>query len=80
MAPLQWLLAQRVQLAQRLLETTQLSIEQIAAQTGMGTAATLRRHFGRTVGVPPDSYRRWFRARGAGRSLGLTLAPAASTS
>uniref|UniRef100_UPI003F494A56 GlxA family transcriptional regulator n=1 Tax=Streptomyces chartreusis TaxID=1969 RepID=UPI003F494A56 len=80
MAPLQWLLAQRVQLAQRLLETTQLSIEQIATQTGMGTAATLRRHFGRTVGVPPDSYRRWFRARGTGKSLGLTVAPAAATS
>ncbi|MFH0245753.1 GlxA family transcriptional regulator [Streptomyces sp. HK10] len=63
MAPLQWLLAQRVQLAQRLLETTRLSVEQIAVQTGMGTAATLRRHFGRTVGVPPESYRRWFRTR-----------------
>ncbi|KIQ65381.1 AraC family transcriptional regulator [Kitasatospora griseola] len=66
MAPLQWLLTQRVQLAQRLLETTHLSIEQVATQTGMGTAATLRRHFSRTVGVPPDSYRRWFRGRGRG--------------
>ncbi|OKI00956.1 AraC family transcriptional regulator [Streptomyces sp. CB02923] len=67
MAPLQWLLAQRVQLAQRLLETTHLSVEQIATQTGMGTAATLRRHFSRIVGVPPDSYRRWFRGRDRGR-------------
>jgi AraC family transcriptional regulator, transcriptional activator FtrA len=66
MAPLQWLLTQRVQLAQRLLETTHLSIEQVAVQVGMGTAATLRRHFSRTVGVPPDSYRRWFRGRGPG--------------
>lgn len=75
MAPLQWLLAQRVQLAQRLLETTRLSVEQIAAQTGMGTAATLRRHFGRTVGVPPDSYRRWFRTRGEGGGVRLVGAP-----
>jgi AraC family transcriptional regulator, transcriptional activator FtrA len=27
----------------------------------MGTATTLRRHFQRTVGVPPDAYRRTFR-------------------
>nr|WP_307783807.1 helix-turn-helix domain-containing protein [Streptomyces spinoverrucosus] len=76
MAPLQWLLTQRVRLAQRLLETTHLSVEQIAAQTGMGTAATLRRHFGRTVGVPPDSYRRWYRGRSEdGRGIGLVGAP-----
>jgi AraC family transcriptional regulator, transcriptional activator FtrA len=60
-APLQWLLAQRIQRAEELLETTDDSIEQIAARTGMGTAATLRRHFHRAVGVPPDTYRRTFR-------------------
>lgn len=76
MAPLQWLLAQRVQLAQRLLETTHLSVEQIATQTGMGSAATLRRHFSRTVGVPPDAYRRWFHTRGQGRGVELMGAPA----
>jgi transcriptional regulator GlxA family with amidase domain len=59
--PLQWLLTRRINQAQELLETTDDSIEQIAAQTGMGTAATLRRHFNRTVGVPPDTYRRTFR-------------------
>lgn len=69
MAPLQWLLSQRVDRAQRLLETTALSIEQIAAQTGMGTGATLRRHFSRTTGLPPDAYRRWFRAHGAERPV-----------
>lgn len=26
----------------------------------MGTATTLRRHFHRSVGVPPDAYRRTF--------------------
>ena len=49
--------------AQELLETTDDGIDTIAAATGMGTATTLRRHFGRTVGVPPDTYRRTFRTR-----------------
>ncbi|MEV5321186.1 helix-turn-helix domain-containing protein [Streptomyces sp. NPDC052687] len=61
--PLQWLLTQRIRYAQELLETTDDSVETIATATGMGTATTLRRHFGRTVGVPPDTYRRTFRAR-----------------
>ncbi|MBB4776549.1 helix-turn-helix domain-containing protein [Actinomadura livida] len=60
--PLQWLLVQRIRHAQELLESTDDGIDAIAAATGMGTAATLRRHFRRTVGVPPDTYRRTFRA------------------
>ncbi|EHR61416.1 helix-turn-helix domain-containing protein [Saccharomonospora cyanea] len=61
--PLQWLLIQRIRHAQTLLETTDDSIDAIATATGMGTATTLRRHFNRTVGVPPDTYRRTFRSR-----------------
>ncbi|GAA3219713.1 helix-turn-helix domain-containing protein [Dactylosporangium siamense] len=60
--PLQWLLAQRIRRAQELLENTDDGIDTIAAAAGMGTATTLRRHFQRTVGVPPDTYRRTFRA------------------
>ncbi|MFD4660767.1 helix-turn-helix domain-containing protein [Kitasatospora sp. NPDC058444] len=60
--PLQWLLVQRIRRAQELLETTSDGIERIAGATGMGTATTLRRHFHRTVGVPPDTYRRTFRS------------------
>nr|MDT0659294.1 helix-turn-helix domain-containing protein [Micromonospora sp. DSM 115978] len=60
--PLQWLLTQRIRRAQELLESTDDSVDAIAAATGMGTATTLRRHFHRTVGVPPDTYRRTFRA------------------
>ncbi|MFJ2582813.1 helix-turn-helix domain-containing protein [Kitasatospora aureofaciens] len=60
--PLQWLLIQRIRHAQELLETTSDGIERIASATGMGTATTLRRHFHRTVGVPPDTYRRTFRS------------------
>lgn len=61
--PLQWLVTQRIRHAQELLETTDDSVDTIAAATGMGTATTLRRHFNRTVGVPPDTYRRTFRSR-----------------
>jgi AraC family transcriptional regulator, transcriptional activator FtrA len=54
-SPLRWLLAQRVHRAQELLETTETietTVELIADRTGMGTAATLRRHFNRLHGVP----------------------------
>ncbi|MFG3489984.1 helix-turn-helix domain-containing protein [Streptomyces sp. NPDC047972] len=61
--PLQWLLTQRIRYAQELLETTDDTVDTIATATGMGTATTLRRHFARTVGVPPDTYRRTFRIR-----------------
>ncbi|MDA5284029.1 helix-turn-helix domain-containing protein [Streptomyces sp. Isolate_45] len=61
--PLQWLLTQRIRRAQELLETTDESVDAVARATGMGTATTLRRHFNRTVGVPPDAYRRTFRSR-----------------
>jgi transcriptional regulator GlxA family with amidase domain len=60
--PLQWLLTQRIRRAQELLESTDDSVDTIAYATGMGTATTLRRHFHRAVGVPPDTYRRTFRA------------------
>nr|WP_307834481.1 helix-turn-helix domain-containing protein [Actinoplanes lichenicola] len=61
--PLQWLLTQRIRHAQELLETTNDNIDAIAAAAGLGTATTLRRHFHRTVGVPPDTYRQTFRPR-----------------
>jgi transcriptional regulator GlxA family with amidase domain len=58
---LQWLHAQRIRRAQELLETTDATIDTVAEASGMGTATTLRRHFQRTVGVPPDTYRHTFR-------------------
>jgi AraC family transcriptional activator FtrA len=61
MSPLRWLLTQRVRRAQELLETTGLSVEQIATRVGLGTATTLRRQFNTQVGVPPDAYRKTFR-------------------
>ncbi|MCO5998534.1 GlxA family transcriptional regulator [Actinoallomurus rhizosphaericola] len=64
--PAHWLIRQRVAEAQRLLETTDLAVEQVAARTGFGTATMLRRHFARVVGVPPTSYRRTFAGSPAG--------------
>ncbi|MFE9955171.1 helix-turn-helix domain-containing protein [Micromonospora sp. NPDC005299] len=60
--PMQWLSTQRIRRAQELLENTDKSIDAIAQAAGMGTATTLRRHFNRTVGVPPEAYRRTFRS------------------
>lgn len=59
--PLDWLHHQRISRAQELLERTDASIDQIAGSCGMGTAATLRRHFHRTLGVTPTTYRTTFR-------------------
>lgn len=58
--PHKWLSAQRVLHAQTLLENTQLGVEEIARECGFGTAALLRHHFHRVVGVSPHDYRRTF--------------------
>jgi transcriptional regulator GlxA family with amidase domain len=59
--PLQWLLGQRVRRAQHLLEASDEPVERVAAMAGFGTAANLRQHFTRAVGVAPMAYRRTFR-------------------
>lgn len=58
--PLQWLIGARVRWAQELLETTALSIEQIAFEVGFDGPSTLREHFRRIVGVSPKEYRHTF--------------------
>ncbi|UWP86062.1 GlxA family transcriptional regulator [Dactylosporangium fulvum] len=58
--PLQWLVGQRVRLAQELLETTDDSIERIAHRSGFGTPANLRTHFVRQTSVTPGTYRQVF--------------------
>jgi transcriptional regulator GlxA family with amidase domain len=60
--PHQWLLRQRVLLAQRLLETTDLTIDVIASRCGLGTATNLRQHFQRLLRTSPNAYRRTFQA------------------
>ncbi|MFG3053342.1 GlxA family transcriptional regulator [Kitasatospora sp. NPDC048239] len=61
--PMQWVMRARVDAARELLERSQLAVEQIAADTGLGTGANLRQHFQRVLGTTPTEYRRTF-ARG----------------
>jgi AraC family transcriptional regulator, transcriptional activator FtrA len=58
--PHQWLTHQRVLHAQRLLETTSDSMDEIAEAVGFGTATTLRQHFARLRRTSPTRYRRRF--------------------
>ncbi|BAC68432.1 HTH-type transcriptional activator RhaR [Streptomyces avermitilis] len=58
--PHQWLLTARINHARELLEVTDLGIEQIAAQSGLGTSTNLRARFRDTLGTTPSAYRRTF--------------------
>lgn len=58
--PHQWLTHQRVLAAQRLLETSDASIDRVAELSGFVTAETLRHHFRQRVGTSPMAYRRRF--------------------
>lgn len=61
--PYQWLVGQRVQLARRLLEMSELPIEIVAQRSGFCTASNLRKHFGRIVHTSPQAYRHAFQVR-----------------
>jgi transcriptional regulator GlxA family with amidase domain len=59
-----WLIQQRVELARQLLESTDLSVDQIARKVGFGTGASMRQHLQLTLGVSPTAYRRTFQPSG----------------
>ncbi|MCQ4207026.1 GlxA family transcriptional regulator [Streptomyces longispororuber] len=61
-SPGQWLTQQRVERARHLLESSALSMDQVAHDAGFGTAQSLRQHVIAALGVPPTTYRRMFRA------------------
>jgi AraC family transcriptional regulator, transcriptional activator FtrA len=63
--PHDWLIGQRVLLARRLLEESDLGVDSIAVRVGFGTAATLRHHFTRRMSTTPQAYRMTFRHRAA---------------
>ncbi|TWF74203.1 AraC family transcriptional regulator with amidase-like domain [Pseudonocardia hierapolitana] len=63
--PHKWLTLQRVLRAQRLLEDTDMGIDEVAQRSGFGSAALLRHHFRKIVGVAPADFRRTFAARAA---------------
>ncbi|MEU0442311.1 helix-turn-helix domain-containing protein [Streptomyces sp. NPDC006186] len=57
-----WLLDQRLQLAEQLLERTDLAVEVVAERAGFGSADTLRHHFAARRGISPVTHRRTFRS------------------
>jgi transcriptional regulator GlxA family with amidase domain len=64
--PYQWILRQRLALARRLLETSDLSIDAVADASGFVTAANLRARFAEDLQTTPSSYRRIFRGEAEG--------------
>jgi transcriptional regulator GlxA family with amidase domain len=65
MSPQRWLTAQRLALARHLLESTDTSVDRIAATAGFGTPASFRAQFRTALGVAPLSYRRTYRGPAA---------------
>ncbi|NYD67657.1 GlxA family transcriptional regulator [Agromyces atrinae] len=61
--PAAWVRSRRLDEARRLLETSNLSIDQIAASCGFGNPVTLRQNFSAAFGSTPSNYRRRFDAR-----------------
>ncbi len=59
-APLAWLQQQRIGRTKELLETTNLTVEEIAAHVGLGSPANLRQHFRRATSLSPIRYRELF--------------------
>jgi transcriptional regulator GlxA family with amidase domain len=60
LSPGQWLVQQRVERARHFLESTDLSVDQIARKCGFGTGTSMRQHLHATLGVSPSAYRRTF--------------------
>lgn len=58
--PIKWLIEQRVQASLALLESADLSIEQIAARVGFESPVTYRHHFTRQMRTTPSDYRSCF--------------------
>lgn len=58
--PLSWLHQQRIARTKELLETTDLTVENIASRVGLGTPANLRSHFRRATSVSPVRHRELF--------------------
>ncbi|NEA48936.1 helix-turn-helix domain-containing protein [Streptomyces sp. SID10815] len=61
-SPGRWLIQQRVSRARDLLESSDLTVDQIAGRVGFATGASLRQHLHASIGVSPQAYRRTFQA------------------
>lgn len=55
-SPGEWLTAERLEEAKRLLVAGRLNIDEIAFAAGLGTADTLRHHFRKRIGISPREY------------------------
>jgi AraC family transcriptional activator FtrA len=62
-SPKQWLIQLRIHYACELLESSELDIEQVAAESGFDKAINLRHHFKLHKGVSPSQYRSQFGER-----------------
>lgn len=62
-SPKRWLLQVRVNRARELLESTVLTVDEVASETGFPSAAALRAQFGVLLRTTPTAYRRTFRGR-----------------
>ncbi|MET9579333.1 GlxA family transcriptional regulator [Streptomyces sp. DT199] len=60
LSPGRWLIQQRVVRARHLLESSDLTVDQIAGRVGFATGASLRQHLNAAIGVSPQAYRRTF--------------------
>jgi transcriptional regulator GlxA family with amidase domain len=63
--PAAWVRSRRLDEARRLLESTDLPVDQVAGACGFGSAVTLRQSFAAALGTSPSEYRRRFDARTA---------------
>lgn len=61
LTPARWLMNERLNRAQQALNTSHISIEQIAQQTGFGSANSLRYHFQKRFGISPQALRNQMR-------------------
>jgi transcriptional regulator GlxA family with amidase domain len=66
MTPARWLTAQRVLEVRRLLEATDLTVDDVAHRCGFSTPAKLRVYLARAVGMTPSAYRATFRGAARG--------------
>jgi transcriptional regulator GlxA family with amidase domain len=57
-APGAWIRSRRVDRARELLESRELSVDEVARRSGLGTAGNLRHHLRRGIGMSPSSYRK----------------------
>ena len=59
-SPGAWIRERRIDRARELLESRDLSVDEVARRSGLGTGGNLRHHLRRGVGMSPTSYRKTY--------------------